>query len=124
MGVKQPSFRIVALLCLLLCALWAGLVSAHGECPPETGDAREQLQEGRPAHSEQVAAKAEDAGLKKVLTTRNPRRTDIPDYMLVIMLALVGIVVISRRDVSGRGQKTLSRGQPYSDGARGEGEPF
>lgn len=43
-----------------------------------------------------------EPGLTKVLTTKHPRRTDIPDAFLVIMLALIGVVVISRRGVTGK----------------------
>ena len=53
-------------------------------------------------------------GLKKALVSKNPRRTDIPDALLIVMLALIGIVVIARRDVSGKDQKVL----PIEDSER------
>ncbi len=118
MGAKQPFGVTVVLLGLLLCISWTGAVYAHGECVPQTDVAGEQPQEVRPAQSP-VASKAEDAGLKKALTTRNPRRTDIPDYLLVMMLALVGVVVISRRNVSEKGKEMSLRGHS----AREDGKP-
>ena len=124
MRIKQQLFRFGVLLGLSLCASWTGLAYAHGECVPEAGVEGGQPHEVQPAHPEEVVSKAEDASLRKVLTTRNPRRTDIPDYLLVIMLALIGIVVISRRDVSRGGQEVFSREQPGLEGTRGERGPL
>jgi len=94
---NRSGARAGWLLCLLLFAGGAaGVQAVAGEVPAQ------QQAIGRSAYPEKKASgsRVAEPGLAKVFTTRYPRRTDIPDAFLVVMLALIGVVVISRRGVT------------------------
>ena len=96
----QSGVRAGWLLCLLLFIGGAGFgVQAVADEVLGGQDGGQQ-----PRHSERSvpAVDSTGPGLTKVLTTKHPRRTDIPDAFLIIMLALIGVVVISRRGVTGK----------------------
>ncbi len=94
----RSGVRTGWLLCLLL------LIGAAFGVQVEAGENQTEQNVEQSHSPERVASKADSAepGLTKVLTTKHPRRTDIPDAFLVIMLALIGVVVISRRGVTGK----------------------
>ncbi len=100
--VKQFLFGSGVLLCLLLYIAGTGLAGAH---EVDSGSCDELHQQER-VHSDRANRKPSEASLKKVMTAKYPRRTDIPEAFLIVMLALIGVVVIARRDVSEKGLKT------------------
>jgi len=97
----QSEVRAGWLLCLLLFFVGAGF---GVQAAADEVLAKQDI--GQPRHAEKTVSNANadsvEPGLTKVLTTKHPRRTDIPDAFLVIMLALIGVVVISRRGVTGK----------------------
>ncbi|GEM_PF-2833064 len=103
--VKQFLFGSGALFCLLLYIAVTGLAGAH-EVDSGSCDELHQQEEQR-VHSDRANRKPLEASLKKVMTAKYPRRTDIPEAFLIVMLALIGVVVIARRDVSGKEQGTF-----------------
>lgn len=94
----QSGVKAGWLLCLLL------FVGANFGVQAVADEVLAERDVGQPRHSERAVSGADsvEPGLTKVLTTKHPRRTDIPDAFLVIMLALIGVVVISRRGVTGK----------------------
>ncbi len=108
MGLCEPvarSFldRIGVLFCLLLYVMGTGVVAATGMESMTTSVEQQQIkQTDRPG---QAVLKSPVSGLEKVLTSKSARRTDIPEALLIVMLALIGVVVIARRSVSGKDRK-------------------
>ena len=88
---------------MLLCVAGSGLAFAYYES--SAGNLGSQQRVEKPAHSERVVSKSAEP---KALTSKYPRRTDVPDSVLVVMLALIGIVVIARRDVSVKGSESAT----------------
>ena len=98
--VKPFLFGSGVLLCLVLYFVGAGFTIAHEVDAGSCVEPRQQ--EEKQTLSRQAASKSAGVGLKKVLPRKYTRRTDIPEALLIVMLALIGVVVIARRDVSGK----------------------
>ncbi len=99
----------VLVFCLLL-GIGCGAQGVEPAVSAELQQQEKQSDHSRPAGPDAATA----PGLKKALVSKDPRRTDIPDALLIIMLALIGIVVIARRNVSGKDRKVL----PIEDSER------
>ncbi len=104
--VRPKVLRAGMLVCLLFCTATSGLSVAREAVSSAPGGVVGELEQ---THAEQAIPTGARPGLKKALTSKQPRRADIPDALLVVMLALIGIIVISRRDVGGKGRNRLPR---------------
>ncbi len=103
---KPLLFGTGLLLCLVLYVAGTASAVAH-EVDSASGNCDCIGSQQEVKRSERAGSKSAGAGLRSVLPRKYPRRTDIPEALLIVMLALIGVVVIARRDVSGRERSVL-----------------
>lgn len=100
-GARSFPFGSGVLLGVLLYiagASFAAASGAGGEVATSTGQQRVE-------HAGREESEPAVPVIKKVLTNKPARRTDIPEALLIVMLALIGVVVIARRGVTGKAGK-------------------